>query len=104
MGRARVIALPPGARSCKATAAGEEALARLVGGHIARRKLVADLFCRLGPCPEARRAHIRVAAFDSNAAATAAREGRDSGHLGYGSRSIPKPANLFRQPLVATRS
>jgi 23S rRNA (uracil1939-C5)-methyltransferase len=47
IGRARV-ALPPGS-FLQATAAGEQTLARLVENHIGDAKLVADLFCGVGP-------------------------------------------------------
>ena len=47
MGKAR-IALPPGS-FLQATAAGEQTLAELVCGHVDKAKIVADLFCGLGP-------------------------------------------------------
>lgn len=98
MGRARVT-LPPGA-FLQATAAGEDTLARLVDGHIARGKLVADLFCGLGPFALRLAGRIRVAAFDSDAAATTALKAAAAAISGL------KPVDtetrdLFRRPLVA---
>src|SRR4051794_33002594 len=47
IGRAQVT-LPPGS-FLQATVAGELALARLVEGHVGKSKIIADLFCGLGP-------------------------------------------------------
>jgi 23S rRNA (uracil1939-C5)-methyltransferase len=98
MGRSRVT-LPPGA-FLQATFAGEEALARLVDGHIARGKLVADLFCGLGPFALRLAERIRVAAFDSDAAATTALKAAAAATSGL--KPVDTEArDLFRRPLVA---
>jgi 23S rRNA (uracil1939-C5)-methyltransferase len=70
MGRAQV-ALPPGA-FLQATAAAEEVLARLVVGHVGGAKVVADLFCGLGPFALRLAERARVLAADADEAAIAA--------------------------------
>ncbi len=98
MGRARVT-LPPGA-FLQATAAGEDALARLVDGHIARGKLAADLFCGLGPFALRLAERMRVAAFDSDEAATAALKAAAQATSGL--KPVDAEArDLFRRPLMA---
>src|ERR1700720_5059298 len=96
MGRARV-ALPPGA-FLQATAAGEEALARLVVSHVSDAAAVADLFAGVGPFALrlAERSHVH--AVDSDAAAIAALR-QASAVPGF------KPVetevrDLFRRPLL----
>ena len=92
MGRAQV-ALPPGA-FLQATAAAEEVLARLVVGHVGGAKVVADLFCGLGPFALrlAERARVLAADADETAiaalkrAATTARPQADRGGM---PRSVP---------------
>jgi len=98
MGPARVT-LPPGA-FLQATAAGEETLARMVDGHIARGKLVADLFCGLGPFALRLAERMRVAAFDSDAAATTALKAAAAATSGL--KPVDTEArDLFRRPLAA---
>jgi 23S rRNA (uracil1939-C5)-methyltransferase len=99
MGRARV-ALPPGS-FLQATAAGEAVLAHLVETHVGGAKIIADLFCGLGPFALRLAERARVSAFDSDSAAIAA--------LGQAARATPrlKPIDpqtrdLFRRPLVAS--
>ena len=71
------VTLPPGS-FLQATAAGEEALAALVGEHCRRAKHIADLFCGVGPFALRLAAKSRISAFDSDAGAvTALAEGRD---------------------------
>lgn len=96
MGRARV-ALPPGA-FLQATAAGEEALARLVLGHLGDAAAVADLFAGVGPFALRLAERARVHAVDSDAAAIAALR-QASAVPGF------KPVgtevrDLFRRPLL----
>ena len=98
MGRARVV-LPPGA-FLQATAAGETALAQLVDTHIGRAKAVADLFCGLGPFALRLAERVRVAAFDTDEAATAALKAAASNTSGL--KPVDAEArDLFRRPLVA---
>ena len=70
IGRASVP-LPPGA-FLQATAAGEDALARLVLDHAGRAKHVADLFCGIGPFALRLAENARVTAADSDEAAIGA--------------------------------
>lgn len=70
MGEA-VVAPPPGA-FVQATAAGEAALANLVGSHIGAARRVADLFCGLGPFALRLAAGASVYAADSEHASIAA--------------------------------
>ena len=82
------------------TAAGEDALARLVDGHIARGKLAADLFCGLGPFALRLAERMRVAAFDSDEAATAALKAAAQATSGL--KPVDAEArDLFRRPLMA---
>jgi 23S rRNA (uracil1939-C5)-methyltransferase len=97
IGRAQV-ALPPGV-FLQATAAGEQTLARLVTGHVGNAKVVADLFCGIGPFALRLAERARIAAFDSDAPAIAA--------LVQATKMTPglKPIeaetrDLFRRPLV----
>ena len=98
MGRAAVT-LPPGS-FLQATAAGEQALARLVDAHVGNARLVADLFCGLGPFALRLAERMRVIAADGDAAAIRA--------LGQAFAATPglKPVaverrDLFRRPFVA---
>jgi len=96
VGRARV-ALPPGA-FLQATAAGEEALARLVVGHVGDAAVIADLFAGVGPFALRLAERARVHAVDSDAAAIAALR-QASAVAGF------KPVetqvrDLFRRPLL----
>jgi len=96
MGRARV-ALPPGA-FLQATAAGEEALARLVDDYVGDAALIADLFAGVGPFALRLAERARVHAADSDAAAIAALR-QASAVPGF------KPVetevrDLFRRPLL----
>jgi 23S rRNA (uracil1939-C5)-methyltransferase len=98
IGRARVT-LPPGA-FLQATAAGEATLARLVESHIGGAKVVADLFCGLGPFALRMAEQARVRTFDADAGAVAALK------QAAGTTSGLKPVeaetrDLFRRPLVA---
>jgi 23S rRNA (uracil1939-C5)-methyltransferase len=96
MGRAR-LPLPPGA-FMQATAAGEEALARLVVGYVSNAAAVADLFAGVGPFALRLAERARVHAVDSDAAAIAALR-QASAVPGF------KPVetevrDLFRRPLL----
>jgi 23S rRNA (uracil1939-C5)-methyltransferase len=98
IGRARVT-LPPGS-FMQATAAGEEALAQLVTGHIGAAKVAADLFCGLGPFALRLAERMRVAAFDADADAVGALKAAAA--LTQGLKPIDAEArDLFRRPLVA---
>lgn len=98
MGRTRV-ALPPGA-FLQATAAGEAALAALVGEHAGRAKAIADLFCGLGPFALRLAERARVTAIDSDAPAIAAL-GRAAATTS-GLKPVDAQArDLFRRPLLA---
>ena len=96
IGKASLV-LPPGA-FLQATAAGEAVLARLVGEHVGDAKLVADLFCGVGPFALRLAERARVYAADGDAAAIAALK-----------QAAPAPGlkpvetetrDLFRRPLV----
>src|SRR6202034_1271218 len=83
----------------QATAAGEEALAALVGEHCRRAKHVADLFCGVGPFALRLAAKSRVSAFDSDAGAVTALQKAATSTSGL------KPVkaetrDLFRRPLM----
>ena len=97
MGRA-TVALPPGA-FLQATAAGEEALARLVAGHVGDAKTVADLFCGVGPFALRLAERARVMAADSDEAAVAAlREAAKTPGL---KPVTAERRDLFRRPMLA---
>jgi 23S rRNA (uracil1939-C5)-methyltransferase len=98
IGRAQVV-LPPAA-FLQPTAAGEAALARLVGEHCTDARAVADLFAGIGPFALRLAEHARVAAADVDAQAIAALAGAAAAtqHL--------KPIeamqrDLFRRPFAA---
>ncbi|MBV9556766.1 MAG: class I SAM-dependent RNA methyltransferase, partial [Pseudolabrys sp.] len=97
MGRATVV-LPPGS-FLQATAAGEDALAKLVIAGIGKTKAVADLFCGVGPFALRLAETARVTAADSDAAAIAALT-RASGADGL-KPIVAAKRDLFRNPLTA---
>jgi 23S rRNA (uracil1939-C5)-methyltransferase len=70
MGKA-MVALPPGA-FLQATAEGEAVLARLVAAHVGTAKLVADLFCGVGPFALRLAEGARIFGADADARAVAA--------------------------------
>jgi 23S rRNA (uracil1939-C5)-methyltransferase len=70
MGKA-TVALPPGA-FLQATAEGEAVLSRLVAAHVGAAKLVADLFCGVGPFALRLAEGARILAADADAPAVAA--------------------------------
>jgi 23S rRNA (uracil1939-C5)-methyltransferase len=97
MGRA-TVPLPPGA-FLQATAAGEEALARLVATHVGDARSVADLFCGVGPFALRLAEHAKVAAADSDDAAVAAlREAAKTPGL---KPIVGEKRDLFRRPMLA---
>jgi len=97
IGAARVT-LPPGS-FLQATAAGEEALAALVGEHCKRAKHIADLFCGVGPFALRLAANSRISAFDSDAGAIAALQKAATSTSGL--KPIKAEArDLFRRPLM----
>ena len=92
------VTLPPGS-FLQATAAGEEALATLVGEHCRRAKHIADLFCGVGPFALRLAAKSRISAFDSDAGAVTALQKAATSTSGL------KPVkaetrDLFRRPLM----
>jgi len=93
------IPLPPGAFT-QATAAGEDALARLVLEGAGDAKRVADLFCGIGPFALRLAGHASVFAIDSDARALTAL-GRAS-HAIAGQKPVQtEQRDLFRKPLTA---
>lgn len=98
MGKASV-ALPPGA-FLQATAAGEAALARLVGDHVGDAKAIGDLFCGVGPFALRLAERARVRAADADAAAVAAL--RQAAANTSGLKPVEAEVrDLFRRPFVA---
>ena len=91
MGRAQV-ALPAGA-FLQATAAGETALAGLVGEHCGQAKSVADLFCGVGPFALrlAERARVTAADDDGDAIAALQRSRRDDAGAQADCRAAARP-------------
>jgi 23S rRNA (uracil1939-C5)-methyltransferase len=92
------VTLPPGS-FLQATAAGEEALADLVGEHCRRAKHIADLFCGVGPFALRLGAKSRISAFDNDAGAVTALQKAATSTSGL------KPVkaetrDLFRRPLM----
>jgi 23S rRNA (uracil1939-C5)-methyltransferase len=98
VGRAHVT-LPPGS-FLQATAAGELALARLVQDHVGSAKVIADLFCGLGPFALRLAERARVMAFDADAAAIAAL--KQATNMTSGLKPIDaETRDLFKRPLYA---
>ena len=97
VGRARVT-LPPGS-FLQATVAGEQALAQLVQHHVGNAKVIADLFCGLGPFALRLAERARVTAFDADAGAIAAL--KQATNMTSGLKPIEaETRDLFRRPLV----
>jgi 23S rRNA (uracil1939-C5)-methyltransferase len=97
MGRARVI-LPPGS-FLQATALGEKTLAELVSGHIGKAKMIADLFCGVGPFALRLAERARVMASDSDPGAIEALKAATK--IASGLKPIDAVArDLFRRPFV----
>jgi 23S rRNA (uracil1939-C5)-methyltransferase len=97
MGRAHVT-LPPGA-FLQATAAGEAALAGLVGEHCGPAKAVADLFCGIGPFALRLAERARITAADDDLEAIAALQ--RAAAMTSGLKPIAaQRRDLFRRPLV----
>jgi 23S rRNA (uracil1939-C5)-methyltransferase len=97
MGRA-AVPLPPGA-FLQATAAGEEALARLVATHVGEARSVADLFCGAGPFALRLAERAKVTAADSDEAAVGAlREAAKTPGL---KPIAAERRDLFRRPVLA---
>jgi 23S rRNA (uracil1939-C5)-methyltransferase len=98
IGRA-TVALPPAA-FLQATAEGEAALARLVTDATAKAKVIADLFCGVGPFALRLAERARITAADSDVGAVAALA------KAAGTTSGLKPVDaqvrdLFRRPFTA---
>ncbi|MBI5130541.1 MAG: class I SAM-dependent RNA methyltransferase [Rhodopseudomonas palustris] len=97
IGSARVT-LPPGA-FLQATALGEQTLAELALGEIKRAKLIADLFCGVGPFALRLAAKARVVAYDNDAPAVSALQ--KAAQATPGLKPIKAEArDLFRRPLA----
>ncbi len=98
VGRARVT-LPPGS-FLQATVAGEQALAQLVQHHVGNAKVIADLFCGLGPFALRLAERARVTAFDADAGAIAAL--KQATNMTSGLKPIEaETRDLFKRPLYA---
>jgi 23S rRNA (uracil1939-C5)-methyltransferase len=92
------VTLPSGS-FLQATAAGEEALAALVGEHCRRAKHIADLFCGVGPFALRLAAKSRISAFDTDAGAVTAL--RKAATSTPGLKPIKAESrDLFRHPLM----
>ena len=99
VGRAQVT-LPPGS-FLQATVAGELALARLVESHVGKAKVIADLFCGLGPFALRLAEQARIIAFDADASAIAAL--KQATNMTSGLKPIEaETRDLFKRPLYAT--
>ncbi len=97
IGTARVT-LPPGA-FLQATALGEQTLAEVALAEIKRAKLIADLFCGVGPFALRLATKARVFACDSDAPAVAALH--KAAQMTAGLKPIKaEPRDLFRRPLA----
>jgi 23S rRNA (uracil1939-C5)-methyltransferase len=97
MGRA-TVPLPPGA-FLQATAAGEDALARLVAAHVGEARSVADLFCGVGPFALRLAERAKLTAADTDEAAVAAlREAAKAPGL---KPIAAERRDLFRRPMLA---
>ena len=99
MGRA-TVELPPGA-FLQATNVGEEALAKLVHAHCADARIIADLFCGVGPFALRLAEHARITAVDEDAAAISALRQAAAGTAGLKPLAA-ECRDLFRRPLVAS--
>ena len=99
IGRARLTPCRP-VRSCRRPRRAKQALARLVDDHVGSAKLVADLFCGVGPFALRLAERARIVAFDADAGAIAALKQATATTQGL------KPVDaevrdLFRRPLIA---
>ena len=92
------VSLPPGG-FLQATQAGEDALAALVMDDVGKSKMVADLFCGIGPFALRLAQKAKVEAYDSDKAAIAALNAaiRSASGLKPISAAV---RDLFREPLV----
>jgi 23S rRNA (uracil1939-C5)-methyltransferase len=97
MGRA-MLTLPPGS-FLQATQRGEDTLAQLVSGHIAKAKTIADLFCGVGPFALRLAENAKVTAMDNDETALEALS-RASATPGLKPVTAQK-RDLFRRPLTA---
>jgi 23S rRNA (uracil1939-C5)-methyltransferase len=92
------VTLPPGS-FLQATAAGEQTLAELVGGHCRRAKHIADLFCGVGPFALRLAEKSRISAFDSDAGAVTALQKAATSTSGLKPIKA-ETRDLFRRPLM----
>jgi 23S rRNA (uracil1939-C5)-methyltransferase len=94
------VTLPPGS-FLQATVAGERALAQLVQDHVGKAKVIADLFCGLGPFALRLAEQARIIAFDADAGAIAAL--KQATNMTSGLKPIEaETRDLFKRPLYAT--
>jgi 23S rRNA (uracil1939-C5)-methyltransferase len=94
------VPLPPGA-FLQATAEGEAALARLVTGHVASARRVADLFAGIGPFSLRLAERARVTAADSEASAIDAL--KRAAATATGLKPVEASVrDLFRRPFMAS--
>jgi 23S rRNA (uracil1939-C5)-methyltransferase len=94
------VPLPPGA-FLQATTAGEETLGRLVLDHGGTAKIVADLFCGIGPFALRLAKKARVQAVDNDAPALEALTRAAASTRGLKPLTTQR-RDLFQQPLVPT--
>jgi 23S rRNA (uracil1939-C5)-methyltransferase len=98
VGRAHVT-LPPGS-FLQATVAGEQALAQLVQHHVGNAKVIADLFCGLGPFALRLAERARIIAFDADTDAIAAL--KQATNMTSGLKPIEaETRDMFKRPLYA---
>ncbi|KIZ41082.1 MULTISPECIES: methyltransferase [Rhodopseudomonas] len=97
IGTAQLV-LPPGA-FLQATTAGEDALGALVLAHCGKAKLIADLFCGVGPFALRLAAKARVMAYDSDAPAVQALQKAATSTSGLKPLTA-ETRDLFHRPLV----
>jgi 23S rRNA (uracil1939-C5)-methyltransferase len=98
IGRA-MLTLPPGA-FLQATQSGEDTLARLVSGHAEKSKVIADLFCGVGPFALRLAESAKVTAMDSDEGAIEALSRAAAAASGLKPVAVQK-RDLFRRPLTA---
>jgi 23S rRNA (uracil1939-C5)-methyltransferase len=98
IGRA-MLTLPPGS-FLQATQAGEDMLARLVADHAGKSKIIADLFCGVGPFALRLAENAKVTAMDSDEGAIEALSRAGSATPGLKAVAAQK-RDLFRRPLTA---
>ena len=92
------VALPPGA-FLQATVEGEVELARLVARYVGDAKVIADLFCGVGPFALRLAERARIRAADADTAAIEALRQAAANTSGLKPVEV-EPRDLFRRPLA----